>query len=108
MEQKQYNKLVRDNIPDILETKGLAFDFHVAEDAEYEEKLFAKLVEEAREVEEAKSIEEIADLYEVLEAIRKLKGYSEEEIRKVQKEKGERRGKFEKKIILEHSDPNYP
>jgi len=71
-----YNKLVRDNITDMLDTKGIVHTEHIATSEEYEEKLFAKLLEEAAEIVKDKNKEEIADLLEVIEAIKELKGFT--------------------------------
>jgi predicted house-cleaning noncanonical NTP pyrophosphatase (MazG superfamily) len=46
----QYNKLVRDNIPKVLDEKGVPNKYHIATDVEFEEKLFHKLLEEANDL----------------------------------------------------------
>ena len=99
----QYNKLVRDKIPDVLNERNIPNTFHVADAVEYEEKLFHKLLEEANEVMSDRNIEELADMYEVLDAIKKLKGFSDEEIAAVRNKKLEEKGGFEKRIVLEES-----
>ncbi|MCI0711669.1 MAG: nucleoside triphosphate pyrophosphohydrolase [Chloroflexi bacterium] len=58
MPRREYNKLVRDNIPEIIAANGQA--------------LRQKLVEEAQEVLQAKPdelVNELADVYEVLDAL---------------------------------------
>jgi len=99
----QYNKLVRDNIIDIIELKGGQATFHIAEETEYRQKLKEKLKEEVLEYMEADSEEEMADIFEVIHAIMKEKGWNIEHIVEVQKKKREERGGFEKRIILEKS-----
>ena len=47
-----------------------------------------------------KNIEELADLLEVIYAATKARGYSIEELEKVRVEKVEKRGGFDKKILL--------
>ena len=102
-----YNKLIRDKILDMLDAKGLSHTEHIATDTEYEEKLFAKLLEEAAEVATEESAdklkEEIADLLEVIEAIKVLKGFSTSDIESLRLQKLEERGGFERRIILETS-----
>jgi predicted house-cleaning noncanonical NTP pyrophosphatase (MazG superfamily) len=98
-----YNKLVRDNVPDIIKGKGEDVSFHIAEDIEYIEKLKEKLVEEAQEFSQEETLEEIADLLEVVDAIMAHKGFSEQELQEIKKLKAEKRGKFQRRIILEES-----
>lgn len=98
-----YNKLVRDSIPDHIRAKGQSVSFHVADDQEYKEKLFAKLLEEANELIAEPNQEEIADVLEVLEAIIELGGYNWEEIKRIKEKKKQERGGFIKRIILEES-----
>lgn len=76
---------------------------HVADDAEYEDKLFAKLREETEELIRDKSIGEIADLLEVIDTIAILKGFSKADIESVKKRKFKERGGFSERIILEES-----
>ena len=99
----RYDKLIRDNIPEIIIAKGGTPKFHVADDAEYWEKLKRKLLEEVAEWMKDESIEEMADVFEVLTAILKTKGWGLEKVIEIQKKKREERGGFEKKLILEES-----
>lgn len=99
----KYNKLVRDNIPEIIENKGGKAVTHIATDAEYWEKLKEKLTEEVQEFSEAESVEELADILEVIDAIIAYKKFALEDIKKTKSEKAHRRGTFEKRIILEES-----
>ena len=95
---EQYNKLVRDKIPDILDKKGVPFEKHIATQEEYKIELIKKLEEESKEFSEAGSPEELADVIEVVEALNKLPDYvGVEELRK---KKSEERGAFDLRIIL--------
>lgn len=94
-----YRKLVRDNIPEILDAKGVAYTRHTADEEEYKKELVAKLVEECAEFAEATSVEELADVLEVLKALQALPEYFD--LEDVCLEKRTERGAFEKRIILE-------
>jgi predicted house-cleaning noncanonical NTP pyrophosphatase (MazG superfamily) len=98
-----YNKLIRDNIIEHIETKGGTARYHIADEVEYKEKLLLKLQEEVVEFIEAKNQEEMADIFEVITAILKHYSWSLEDIVAVQKEKREKKGAFTKRIILEES-----
>lgn len=98
---RKYNKLVRDRIPEIINSKGEKAICRILDDEEYLKELNIKLLEEANEFIEAGNIEELADIMEVLEAIAKVKNIDWEDVRKEQKFKRDKRGAFEEKIYLE-------
>ena len=99
---KVYNKLVRDNIIDIIKDKWEKVEFHFADKNEYWNKLKEKLQEEILEVlEEDDIIGELADVMEVIYAICEFKNIDFQEIEKIRKEKIKQRWWFTKKIILE-------
>ena len=58
----QYNKLVRDRIPEIIEASGKRCVCSTLSDEEYLARLDEKLNEELAEYQESKSMEELADL----------------------------------------------
>lgn len=95
---ESYNKLVRDNIPEMLDTKGITYEKRIASPEEYKIELIKKLAEEIAEFQEAGDIEELADVIEVLEAIKKLPEYAD--VESVRQAKLLERGGFEKQIIL--------
>jgi predicted house-cleaning noncanonical NTP pyrophosphatase (MazG superfamily) len=94
---------VRDKIPEYIAKKGVTPIIHIANDAEYWQKLKEKLLEEVVEFEKDENIEELADITEVIDAIIKYKKFNKEEIKNVQEKKAEERGKFDLKIILDES-----
>ena len=96
-----YNKLVRDKIPEIIENDNKSCGIRILGDKEYLEMIDAKLDEELAEYHKDKNIEELADLLEVLYAATKARGYSLEELEACRKQKAEKRGAFDKRILLE-------
>lgn len=98
---KTYNKLVRDNIPEIIRQKGDKPSTHTAVDAEYRVKLNEKLKEEVEEYLESERNEELADILEIVDAVCKLKGLYKKELEEIRKRKADERGKFDRRIILE-------
>lgn len=97
---KTYNKLVRDRIPEIIEASGAACKTEVLSDERYLEMIDAKLDEELAEYHKDQNIEELADLLEVIRAAAIARGYTLEELEAVRAGKAEKRGGFEKKILL--------
>ena len=99
-----YDKLVRDNIPAIIESKWEQAITHIADDQEYRKKLEEKLHEEADELFSWTNIaEELADVQEVIYAIAEYKWITKEEIEKIRLEKFEKRWGFTERIILEET-----
>ena len=96
----QYNKLVRDRIPEIIEASGKRCVCSTLSDEEYHAKLDEKLNEELAEYQESKSMEELADLLEVIKAVATARGSSIEEVETIRRDKAAKRGGFEKKILL--------
>ena len=97
---KHYDKLVRDRIPEIIESTGKTCTTRILSREEYLQKLDEKLNEELAEYQQSKSLEELADLLEVMEAVVKARGYTTEQLHRVQEEKRAERGGFEKAILL--------
>ena len=97
---KEYNKLIRDKIPEIIEAAGKHCIVEVMSEADYIDALDCKLEEELAEYQADKSLEELADLLEVMYAVVVARGYSIEELERVRKQKAEKRGGFEKRLRL--------
>ena len=96
----KYNKLVRDRIPDIIEESGKACVTEILSDEEYLRMVDAKLDEELAEYHKDQNIEELADLMEVIYAAAVARGYTIEQLEKARAKKAEKRGAFQKKILL--------
>lgn len=110
--ENEYPKLVRDNIPDIIKKeRGIEPTYRTLEDdVEFLRALLKKATEEAAElqdsIENGNTEEELADLLEIIDALIPLLGKSAEDIRTLQKEKREKRGGFEKRILMD--EPRKP
>lgn len=100
---KEYNKLIRDKIPDIIAAKGEKLETHVADGKEFLEKAKEKINEEVLEFLESDQVEELADLLEITYAVAEALGTTEDELNRIRQEKLTKRGGFSKKIILERS-----
>ena len=96
----KYNKLTRDNVPQLIEESGRKQTSRVMNVKEYEEALIKKVIEEIEEYRITNNEEEIADIYEVLDCLVKLKEYEPMHIDYLQLIKREARGSFEKRILL--------
>ncbi len=111
-EENEYPKLVRDLIPDIIMRQGRTPETGIAkDDDEFRLYLLAKMVEESNELKKAKNkdhiAEELADIMELIETILNLENLSSEDIKNIQKDKREKRGGFEERIILhDNGDDN--
>ena len=95
-----FNKLVRDRIPEIIETAGKTCTTEILTDAWYIDMLDSKLNEELAEYQESKSLDELADLLEVIQAVAKAHGWTLDDLEKVRENKAIERGGFEKRILL--------
>ena len=101
---KQYNKLIRDKIPEIIEAEGRKCKIETLSDEEYLKCLNDKLLEEVNEYLESGNVEELADLEEVLRAILKAKSVDYESFEKIRIDKVEKRGAFDKRLLLKETD----
>lgn len=99
---KKYEKLVRDNIPKIIEGTSQNCSYKILSEDEFLEELKRKLVEEAVEFCNEPSMEEIADIIEVLDAIVVANDYSYDDIHKIKRDKAKERGSFFEKYFLEY------
>lgn len=103
MVRKDYNKLVRDGIPEILESQRVKFGIEEMTQAEYCRALRQKLVEEAQEAAEAGEtdlVTELADLYEVIDATMGAYGIQRHQVLACQRQRRIDRGAFSQKLRL--------
>ena len=97
---KKFNKLVRDKIPEILESNGQMCETEILSDERYLEMLEAKLLEECTEYQIDKDVDELADIMEVIYAIASARGVTEGELDRIRVEKATKNGRFKERIFL--------
>jgi len=96
----EFNKLVRDRIPAIIEQQGETPVTRILDGEEYLLHLERKLDEEVAEYHESGSPEELADILEVVYALGEAQGLSKEELISLYQAKHETRGGFSQRIFL--------
>ena len=96
----EYNKLVRDYIPQIISDSGKKCNVAVLSEADYQSALERKMEEEIAEYRESHELEELADLMEVIIAAAEAQGYSLEELDAARIKKKISRGGFSQRILL--------
>ena len=103
--EKIYNKLVRDNIPEIIKSNNGIPYIRKLNDTEYWEHLLKKDYEELEEVKSAISIEErkkeLADKLELIRAMAEFNGFTLQDVINEAEHKKMKRGGFQKRILLE-------
>lgn len=102
--ERTYNKLVRDNIPDIIISNNESPVTRILNDEEYKKALEEKLHEEYEEVissDGSERCEELADMIEVIRSLAVLENKTLEDIIKQADGKRSKRGGFDNRIYLE-------
>ncbi len=94
-------KLVRDNVPEILEAEGKKIETHIAEDKEYEKLLHNKLQEEVKEFLQGEKEEKFADILEVLETISDTHNFNRDNVRMIKARKAREEGRYLQRIVLD-------
>jgi len=103
-ERIYYNKLVWDNVPDLIKEKGKECEVRVLDDEEFEIELMKKVEEEASALPETASrqelIDELADVVTCVEYIKTIKKITELELADALERHSRRKGRFENKYYL--------
>ena len=97
----KYQKLIRDNIPEIIKSQGKTSVVRVLSDEEYLFYLKEKLAEEVGEFQADTCLEEFCDILEVMDAIKAHMGFSNADINNTKDTKCLKNGGFKKKLLLE-------
>lgn len=102
--RKRFHKIVRDDIPAFIASKGEVVSSDTLSPQDRTRALVGKLIEEAGEFVDAKrgvdKREELADLYEVFRALSTAVGASMGDILAVANAKREKRGGFDQGVVL--------
>lgn len=96
----EYNKLVRDKIPEIIKSKGETPVTRILGKDEYRQKLIKKLTEEVGEFGKENNADELADILEVVYALANDLGVGKNELEDIRANKSAKRGGFNKRIYL--------
>ena len=102
--EKVYNKLVRDNIPNIIKSNGEIPITRILDNDEYKKELENKLYEEYQEVLSSSGddrIEELADMLEIIKTLANLENKTLNDVILVAEQKNKKRGDLDEKIYLE-------
>lgn len=99
-----YNKLVRDKIPEIIQTGNESCETRVLEQAEFIAELKKKSQEVLQEYlnspDDQEALLELADLMEVIYALAETHGATRDELEAIRLKKAKARGGFKEKIFL--------
>lgn len=104
-----YNKLVRDNIPDIIRSKHEQCEVrHITDVQEFQQELLKKIKEEAASLAMARTkeefLEEYADLMAVLEEIVQQLDITADDLRTVRAENIMKKGRYKHQHFLVWSE----
>lgn len=99
-------KLIRDNIPKIVQEKNEVIDFATVENDEFfYQLLLSKLSEEVNEFFISDDVTELVDILTVIKKIVECKKLTEEEFTELYNLKEKTNGKFDKRYIGFFPDP---
>lgn len=101
--RQEYDKLIRDLIPQHIEASGKDYQVEAMEEDEFRQALRDKLVEEATEAAEASPeslVTELADLLEVMDVLMQAEGLTREQVEQEQARRRQDRGGFERRLKL--------
>lgn len=104
-----YNKLVRDNIPDMIQAKRIQCGVsQITDEQEFQQELFKKIKEEATSLSMARSkdefLKEYADLMMVLETIIHQLDISSDELKQARIDNHLKKGGYKKQHFLKWSE----
>ena len=96
----EYNKLVRDKIPEIIKASGRTCEYKILGESEVNDALKEKLLEKAQIFSKKPSEDELSDIYELLGAIIEAFEFEALQIDYLKLQNKETKGPDSKKIFL--------
>lgn len=94
-------KLVRDNIPSIIQSRGAKPITRILSEVEYVQELERKLQEEVAEYLSDKNVEELADILEVVYSLGLVLQNTPNQLEELRKKKVSQNGSFKDRIFLD-------
>ncbi len=108
MARQQYQKLIRDKIPQIIKDDNAQPKVRELNSKEFISALKDKVLEEAQELKDTKNkkelLNELADLLQLITTLAKNHNFSLDKVEKKMLQKAKERGAFQKKLFLEYTD----
>ncbi|MCC2630485.1 MAG: hypothetical protein K0S38_294 [Candidatus Paceibacter sp.] len=99
-----YNKLIRDNVPELMQKKDKKIQYHAAgSEQEFWSVLMRKLQEEMNEFEKEPTMEQYIDILDVIDEIARAKNFDLKELKALREQKNIEQGGFEKRWVLDES-----
>ena len=98
---KVYNRLVRDKMPDIIESMGNLAVYGVLDDTAFSKALLETMSRGAAQFAKTRSLELLADVLECIDAWLEVSGLSMEEVERSKTERMKRCGTFHERVFLE-------
>ena len=102
---REYDKLVRDEVPAEIREDDETPVTHRAEGEEYRDRLAEKLVEEAEEFADGRTVAELGDVLDVVDAICAARDIDRDYLEEMRAAKTDDRGGFLEGVVLERIEP---
>jgi predicted house-cleaning noncanonical NTP pyrophosphatase (MazG superfamily) len=96
-----YNRLVRDRIPEIIESMGNIAVWQTLDDASFGQALLDTVARSSLQFAETESLESLADLMESIDAWLEIRGLSVDEVMRARAERVKRCGAYDERRFLE-------
>jgi len=96
-----YNRLVRDRIPEIIESMGNIVVCQELDDEGFAQALLSLATRVCQQFEQSESLEALADLYECVDEWLELRGMSTSDVTRTRDEKRKRSGGYTRRLLLQ-------